>query len=205
MYVPGHFKVKNENEVWEFIKEHSFGILVTTENGKPIATHLPFQLVKDEEDYYLSSHMALGNQQWKSFEQNEQVLVIFPGPHSYISSSWYKEVNAPTWNYQSVHVYGSLRVIETDELRNDLSSLLEKYEKHRANGILWSNTSPKGFENQMKGVVGFKIKIEELQAAYKLSQNRTDEDYKNIIENLKKEGNTDAEQMAKILAKQRGV
>ena len=205
MYVPGHFKVKDEKEVWEFIKEHSFGILVTTENGKPIATHLPFQLVEDEEDYYLSSHMALGNQQWKSFEQNEQVLVIFPGPHSYISSSWYKEVNAPTWNYQSVHVYGSLRVIETDELRNDLSSLLEKYEKHRENGVLWGNTSPKGFENQMKGVVGFKIKIEELQAAYKLSQNRTDEDYKNIIENLKKEGSTDAKQMAKILAKQREV
>lgn len=204
MYIPGHFKVKDEAEVWEFLRANGFGILVTTVNNQATATHIPFQLREKEGVKYLTSHMALGNQQWKDFAENNQVLVIFGGPHAYISSSWYEEENVPTWNYQSVHIYGEVTVMDEEELRDDLTSLLQKYEGHRENGVLWENTSPELLERQMKGVVGFTIKINDILAAYKLSQNRNKTDYQNIINELHKEPGHDSKQMAAILADRQG-
>mgnify|MGYP001417875538 CR=1 FL=1 len=196
MYTPRHFKVTDMKEILNFVQENSFGTIVTTDEGKPIATHLPFILNKIDDDYYLSSHFAYGNLQWKTLEDNDQVLVIFQGPHAYVSSSWYGHENVPTWNYQAVHIYGKAKILTKDELREDLANLLEKYEKHRENPILWETLSPDMLESQMKGVVGFKVKVEEVQAAYKLSQNRNEEDYENIIHKLKEEESPVSKQVA---------
>lgn len=196
MYTPRLFKVTDMKEILNFVQENSFGTIVTTDEGKPIATHLPFILNKIDDDYYLSSHFAYGNLQWKTLEDNDQVLVIFQGPHAYVSSSWYGHENVPTWNYQAVHIYGKAKILTKDELREDLANLLEKYEKHRENPILWETLSPEMLESQMKGVVGFKVKVKEIQAAYKLSQNRNEEDYENIIHKLKEEENPVSKQVA---------
>lgn len=196
MYTPRLFKVTDMKEILNFVQENSFGTIVTTDEGKPIATHLPFILNKIDDDYYLSSHFAYGNLQWKTLEDNDQVLVIFQGPHAYVSSSWYGHENVPTWNYQAVHIYGKAKILTKDELREDLANLLEKYEKHRENPILWETLSPEMLESQMKGVVGFKVKVEEVQAAYKLSQNRNEEDYENIIHKLKEEESPVSKQVA---------
>lgn len=196
MYTPRLFKVTDMKEILNFVQENSFGTIVTTDEGKPIATHLPFILNKIDDDYYFSSHFAYGNLQWKTLEDNDQVLVIFQGPHAYVSSSWYGHENVPTWNYQAVHIYGKAKILTKDELREDLANLLEKYEKHRENPILWETLSPDMLESQMKGVVGFKVKVEEVQAAYKLSQNRNEEDYENIIHKLKEEENPVSKQVA---------
>lgn len=196
MYTPRLFKVTDMKEILNFVQENSFGTIVTTDEGKPIATHLPFILNKIDDDYYLSSHFAYGNLQWKTLEDNDQVLVIFQGPHAYVSSSWYGHENVPTWNYQAVHIYGKAKILTKDELREDLANLLEKYEKHRENPILWETLSPDMLESQMKGVVGFKVKVEEVQAAYKLSQNRNEEDYENIIHKLKEEESPVSKQVA---------
>lgn len=196
MYTPRFFKVTDMKEILNFVQENSFGTIVTTDEGKPIATHLPFILNKIDDDYYLSSHFAYGNLQWKTLEDNDQVLVIFQGPHAYVSSSWYGHENVPTWNYQAVHIYGKAKILTKDELREDLANLLEKYEKHRENPILWETLSPDMLESQMKGVVGFKVKVEEVQAAYKLSQNRNEEDYENIIHKLKEEESPVSKQVA---------
>src|SRR5690606_2140901 len=82
MYTPRHFKVTDMNEIWDFVQENSFGTIVTNDGGKPIATHLPFLLHKKDDDYYLTSHFAYGNPQWKTLEQHDDVLVIFQGPHA---------------------------------------------------------------------------------------------------------------------------
>lgn len=201
MYVPKYFQVKDVNEIIDFLKTNSFGILVTTRKGKPIATHLPFQLVKEEDDYYLTGHVAYGNPQWRTFETNEEVLVIFQGPHAYISSSWYKEENVPTWNYQAVHVYGRAELIDGEDLKLDLMKLLKKYEKHREKPVLWETLSPELLEKELKGIVGFKIKVENIQAAYKMSQNRNSEDYQNIITNLYEEQDVNSRQMAQLMEK----
>lgn len=199
MYIPRYFKVTDVDEIWDFVQENSFGTIVTTDQGKPIATHLPLQLVKEGDTYYITGHMAYGNPQWRTLETCENVLVIFQGPHAYISSSWYEEENVPTWNYQSVHIYGTASILDKEELIQDLTMLLQKYEKHRKNPVLWDKLTPQLLEKQLKGIVGFKMKVGEIQAAYKLSQNRKEKDYMNIIDQLQHEGNPDSKQMAKVM------
>ncbi|KYD05464.1 FMN-binding negative transcriptional regulator [Heyndrickxia sporothermodurans] len=201
MYIPKYFKITDVDEIWDFVQKNSFGTIVTTEKGKPIATHLPLQLIKEGDTFYITGHLAYGNPQWRTFETCEDVLVIFQGPHAYISSSWYEDDNVPTWNYQAVHVYGSSRILDEKELKQDLTMLLEKYEKHRENPVLWDKPSPKLLENQLKGIVGFKIKVKEIQAAYKLSQNRNETDYNNIIDKLQNEGNPNSKQVAELMEK----
>jgi transcriptional regulator len=201
MYIPKYFKVTNVDEILGFVQKNSFGTIVTTEQGKPIATHLPLRLIKEGDNYYITGHMAYGNPQWRTFKTCEDVLVMFQGPHAYISSSWYEEENVPTWNYQAIHMYGKASILEKNELIEDLTAMLEKYEQKRENSVLWDKLSPELLENQIKGITGFKIKVEEIQAAYKLSQNRNETDYTNIIDNLLKEGNSNSKQIAEQMEK----
>lgn len=203
MYIPKQFKVNDFEEVREFIQQYAFGTLVTTKKGRPIATHLPLQFVKEQEDYYVTGHMAYGNPQWRTFENTEEVLAMFQGPHAYISSSWYEQENVPTWNYQSVHVYGTARILTSSELEQDLAELLKKYEKHRENPVLWDTLSPGLVEKELKGIVGFKIRVNEIQAANKLSQNRNEADYRNIVQKLQEEEAGNAREMAQLMAKKR--
>ncbi|AZV48846.1 FMN-binding negative transcriptional regulator [Bacillus halotolerans] len=201
MYIPKYYKVTNADDIWDFVQNNSFGTIVTTAQGKPIATHLPLQLMKEGDTYYITGHIAYGNPQWRTFETCEDVLVMFQGPHAYISSSWYEKENVPTWNYQAVHVYGTASILNEEELKHDLTMLLQKYEKHRKNPVLWDKLSPQLLESQLKGIVGFKMKVGEIQASYKLSQNRNEKDYMNIIDQLRNEGNPNSKQMAELMEK----
>jgi transcriptional regulator len=201
MYTPKYFKVKNVDEIWDFVQKNSFGTIVTTEQGKPIATHLPLGLNIKGDDYYITGHIAYGNPQWRTFENCEDVLVMFQGPHAYVSSSWYSHENVPTWNYQAIHIYGKGSILEKEELIEELTRMLEKYEQNRENPVLWDKLSPELLDNQLKGIVGFKIKVAEIQAADKLSQNRNETDYINIIDKLQNEGNPNSKQMAELMEK----
>ncbi|MCB6219494.1 FMN-binding negative transcriptional regulator [Bacillus paralicheniformis] len=201
MYIPKFFKVENVDEILDFVQKNSFGTIVTPEQGKPIATHLPLGFNKKGDDYYITGHVSFGNPQWRTFETCQDVLVMFQGPHAYISSSWYGHEDVPTWNYQAVHIYGQASILERDELIEELTIMMGKYEKHRENPILWDNLSPQLLERQLKAIVGFKIKVEDIQAAYKLSQNRNDTDYMNIIDQLQNEGDPNAEQLAAVMKK----
>jgi len=203
MYVPKYYKVSDLEEIKEFIQHNSFATIVSIRKGKPIAAHIPVLLKKIEDDYYLTGHLAYGNPLWKTFEEVQDILVIFNGPHAYISSSWYEHENVPTWNYQAVHVYGKASLIEGIALEQDLTSLLEKYESFRENPVLWDKLSPELLQQEMKGIKGFKIKVEEVQAAYKLSQNRNASDYANIIKELYKEENPHADALAEAMKKNR--
>lgn len=126
----------------------------------------------------------------------------FQGPHAYISSSWYKEENVPTWNYQSVHVYGKAMVLDREALQQDLTALLQKYEKHRESPVLWDTLSPRLLERELKGIVGFKIDVQEVQAAYKLSQNRDETDYHHIVNKLCEEESLNSHQVAEAMKKE---
>lgn len=202
MYIPKYFRVTSVNEIEEFIQANSFGTIVTTKRGKPIATHIPLHLEKDEKDnYYVTGHLAYGNPQWKTFNEEQEVLVMYQGPHAYISSSWYSQENVPTWNYQAVHIYGKAEILTKEELKKSLASMLYKYENHRKDPVLLEKISPALVESELKGIVGFKIKIQEIQAAYKLSQNRSNNDYKNIIENLYAEKDLESHQLAETMKK----
>ena len=197
MYIPKYYQVTDFKEIKDFIQQNAFGTIVTTDQGKPIATHLPLALHQEGDDVYLTGHFAYANPQWRTFG-DDPVLVMFQGPHAYISSSWYASENVPTWNFQAVHVYGMARLMTEQELQEDLTSLLQKYEQHRENAALWENFSSET-KKQIKGIVGVKVKVQEFQAAYKLSQNRNEEDYDRIIDKLSKEKDLNAQQLAEVM------
>lgn len=199
MYIPKYFNVNNVDEVWDFVQNNAFGTIITVEQEKPIATHLPLELHKQGDEYYITGHMAYANSQWKTFkDNNDNVLIMYQGPHAYISSSWYNDENVPTWNYQAVHIYGTASIMSEQGLEEDLILLLKKYEQHRENAALWENLSSQT-KKQIKGIVGYKIKVGEIRAAYKLSQNRNESDYMNIIDKLQIEGNQRSQQMAELM------
>ncbi|MDQ0159554.1 FMN-binding negative transcriptional regulator [Alkalibacillus salilacus] len=199
MFIPKHFKVTDFEDIREFIQRNSFGTIITTEEGKPIATHVPLELYKQGDDYFITGHMAYANPQWRTLEdENENVLIMYQGSHAYISSSWYESEDVPTWNYQSVHIYGTASIMNEHELQEDLKLLLQKYEQQCEDPVLWENLSSQT-KKQIKGIVGFKIKVQEVQAAYKLSQNRNRKDYQNIIDHLSEEKDLQAKNLAEVM------
>jgi transcriptional regulator len=154
-------------------------------NGKPWATHLPLFLEgKPEGKFVLHGHLAKANSQWKQLAQAEEVLVVFQGPHAYISSSWYTHENVPTWNYLAVHVYGKARLIEGEELMHHLKTLVDQYETGRPNRVQVETMTPSYLEGQIRALVGFELEISEVHASAKLSQNRDDENYERIVQQL---------------------
>tara|TARA_R110002126_G_scaffold317_5_gene1663 strand:- start:1706 stop:2314 length:609 start_codon:yes stop_codon:yes gene_type:complete len=198
MYTPSHYKNENLDEVREFLKQNSFGILINQTDGRPWATHIPLELdVDDEGKDILVGHISKANPQWKSFKGNEEVLAIFNGPHSYISSSWYKEEEVPTWNYIAVHVYGKIQILNDEAVLDSLHKLVDKYEKASTNPVSIHNLSHKTMR-QIKGIVGFQIGITDIHATYKLSQTRP-EDHPKIIEELQKTNNPGSHEIANMI------
>jgi transcriptional regulator len=198
MYTPSHYKNENLDEVREFLKQNSFGILINQTDGRPWATHIPLELdVDDEGKDILAGHISKANPQWKSFKGNEEVLAIFNGPHSYISSSWYKEEEVPTWNYIAVHVYGKIQILNDEAVLDSLHKLVDKYEKASTNPVSINNLSHKTMR-QIKGIVGFQIGITDIHATYKLSQTRP-EDHPKIIEELQKANNPGSLEIANMI------
>ena len=204
MYIPNHYNNTNLEEVREFIKANSFGILLTHKNKKIWGSHIPLELELDptgQEVIY--GHISKVNFQLNEYiEGEEEVLLIFNGPHSYVSSSWYNHENVPTWNYIAVHVYGRLAFIDEEELRYSLSKLVDKYEAKMENPITVDSLSAKTMR-QIKGIIGFKIHITEIQAAYKLSQNRDDDDYHRITKELDKSDNNLDKDVSEMMKKKR--
>ena len=183
MFIPSHYKNEDIDEIKDFVKNNSFGILVNQVDGKPWATHIPLELDADSDgNDMLVGHITKANPQWQYFEENTQVLCIFNGPHTYVSSSWYIEEEVPTWNYIAVHVYGTLKIQTEAALLESLHKLVDKYEAGSKEPVSSRDMSSKTMR-QIKGVVGFEIKIEDIQATYKLSQGR-EHDHPKIISEL---------------------
>ncbi len=203
MFIPNYYKNENIEEVKNFLNENSFGILISQSNGKISGTHIPMELDTDENgEDVLVGHIAKANPQTKNLKDKEEILAIFNGPHSYISSSWYQKENVPTWNYIAVHVYGKVKIIEGEELLESLTKLVDKYEQNSKNPVSVKKMSSRTLK-QVNGIVGFSIKINEIQAAYKLSQNREETDYHNITRELEKVGDSNSIGIAEEMKKER--
>jgi transcriptional regulator len=201
MYIPNYFKNENIEEVKQFLMENSFGILINQFDGKISGTHIPLELdIDNDGNDVLVGHISKDNPQAKNLINDNEVLAVFNGPNSYISSSWYEKENVPTWNYIAVHIYGKVQIIEGEKLLNSLKKLVDKYEKKSKNPVSVEKMSNKTL-NQINGIIGFSIKITEIQAAFKLSQNRNEIDHSNIITELEK--NENSINMAQEMKKQK--
>jgi len=206
MYTPKYFKKVDKTIVDEFIRQNDFATVVSCEGTTPVATHIPIEFVQNENDEkFIYGHLARGNRQWRTFKPNNEVLVILSsGSHTYVSPRWYNHINVPTWNYMMVHMYGKPRVIkDRNELYSIVKRLVDKYESNaKASKKYRLETLPQDFvESELKGIVGFEIKVDRTEVNFKLSQNRNQEDYENIIAKLRSSGNTEAEAVADVMAR----
>ena len=202
MYIPELYKNENQEEIQNFIHQNGFGILINQTNGKLWATHIPLLLEEKEGKQILVGHVSKENPQAESFKNNDEVLIIFSGAHSYISSSWYDHENVPTWNYLAVHVYGKLTIHSLEETVADLKKLVDKFEAKSENPVRVEDLSKKTML-QARGIIGFEIEITAIQAKKKLSQNRDDKNYQNIISKLENSNEYQSVEVAKEMKKNR--
>lgn len=203
MYIPDLYKNENQAEIEQFLHENGFAILVNQTDGKLWATHIPLVLEQTfDGKQLLVGHVSKLNPQADSFKSNDDVLAIFSGAHSYISSSWYDHENVPTWNYLAVHVYGKVKLHSYEQSVSALKRLVDKYEIKSENPVRVEQLSEKTMR-EARGIVSFEIEITEIQSVKKLSQNRDDKNYKNIISELEKTNENQAIEVANAMKKNR--
>ena len=204
MYNIPHFKVEDTDEVLQFMKDHPFVFLTGSDvANKPVVTQVPVFIDEREGKLFLSGHIMRQTDHHKAFELNNNVLAVFTGPHTYVSATWYTKPMGSTWNYMSVHAHGSIRFGDKEELAAVLRRLTLHYENgNTASSTVFDNLPEDYTESMMKGIVPFEIEIKELQHVFKLSQNRDEESYDNIIKQLRQKGG-DATLIAEIMEKRK--
>lgn len=183
MYTPKHFADIDQEEILRFIRQYSFGLIVSVQDQLPLATHLPFVLSREEDRVILTSHFAKANKQWQQID-GQTVLVVFSEPHAYISPRHYDvALSVPTWNYIAVHAYGQIRLVtDEDRVMGLLDEMVGNYESEYA--VRWKDMPLDFKENMAKGIVAFEIPVDRFSATNKLSQNKKPEERQRIIETL---------------------
>jgi transcriptional regulator len=199
MYIPKVFAETDTEKLFDFIEANSFGILFSQRNGQPFATHLPFLLERDSQSIgWLWGHMARANPHWRDIEG--EVLVVFPGPHAYISPAWYKEDSTvPTWNYVAVHIYGQISLIDNNErLLKLVEDTVKFYEAARS--APWTlDTAQEYAHKLLKGIVGFKIEITRLEGKWKLNQNHSSIRQEKVMNALKQSSDQNEREIAYLM------
>lgn len=196
MYIPENMAMEAD-VVTKFIADHGFGVMVSPSLE---ATHLPLLFERGEGDRgTLYGHLAKANRQWEGLE-GRRVLVVFSGPHSYISPTWYERGPAvPTWNYAAVHCYGIFERLDEKQTARALEGLMDRHEPLvAADAVLM----PDEFRRKLgRAVVGFRIVVDEIQAKEKLGQHRSRGDQRGVYEALGKSGDGGANALADYMKK----
>jgi transcriptional regulator len=206
MFVPRPNRVEDIAEIQGFIRDHSFGVLVSDCSNQQeqkvslTGTHIPFVLQGNEgQNGVLYAHIAKANPQWRTLE-NHQVMAIFSGPHAYISPTWYaKPPNVPTWNYTAVHAYGEVQLLNKPELLNSLTELTKTFEPSL---LLKTDTMPASYiDKLLAGIVGFKIEVTRWHAQMKLGQHRSELDQIQIYNELQKATTSEVNKLSTYMRK----
>jgi len=202
MYSPKHHREEDRRKILDFIHQNEFATLVAYDGEKPVASHLLLELVEDGETILINGHMSKANSLWKLFEKNQEVLIIFQGPHTYVSATWYDHLNVPTWNYQSVHAYGRPRLVTGyGETHGILSRLIQKHDPGSSYRL---ESLPQDFvQAHINGIMAFQVEVTRLEAAFKLSQNRDDNNYRNVIAELEKREDGSSHAVAQAMRRNR--
>jgi transcriptional regulator len=186
MYIPAQFAETDLATLHKFMREHNFATLVTQQDGAPYASHLPLMLDTSKGLHgVLMGHMARNNSQWQELAAGAEVLVMFHGPHAYVSPSWYEPnpMVVPTWNYMAVHAYGVARIVSEDDLIQSLYQLTDENEKSYS--APWKLELTQTMRDQMlNAIVGFEVSLSRIEGKFKMSQNRSQQDQSNVIAHL---------------------
>jgi transcriptional regulator len=200
IYIPPYFEIKNREEMHDIITSYGFATLTSLHQGSLTATHIPLLLSEDKTE--LIGHFAKGNRQWVDIAEQE-VLVVFQGPHCYISPSWYESQDTvPTWNYVTVHVTGQIKLMVDGDNRlwESMQNLTTKYEEPTSDYSL-EEVDSSYIQSLSKGVVGFTLKINRIEGKAKLSQNHSKERVERVITALVKIDKSNEQDIAKWMKK----
>jgi transcriptional regulator len=187
VYSPSYNRLEERAELLAFMRANNFPLLVTGTGGTLHASHLPV-LIGKEEPLLLDMHMARNNPQWKEFFDDQEVMVVFSGPHAYVSPRWYEEKErVPTWNYAAVHAYGLPKIISDRKAKHESQRRLVA-----AMDPQWlpefDRLAEKYVTMMLDGIVNFEISVTRLETRWKLSQNRGRREMELIAAELEKSG-----------------
>lgn len=191
MYDLPYHKERNEQVVKEFIGRYPFAFVTACDSeNKPVAAQLPVFIEEKEGKKILRGHIMKNTDHHKAFLHNENVQVVFTGHHTYVSGTWYSNPHTPsTWNFMSVHVKGTIRMLNDDALIDVLRMTTLHFENQNSeSATIYDNLPAEYTQRLMKMIVAFEIEVQELDTVFKLSQDRDEKSYHNIIQQLKKQG-----------------
>lgn len=202
MYIPEFNRQEDRAATLAFMRANPFAILISNVDGVPFATHIPVLIEVAGDEIAVRSHMAKANPHWKSMQQGEESLVIFHGPHAYISPSLYEiRESVPTWNYAAVHIYGQPTLFtDEDALRETLHRMINTFEASYMEQ--WAELSAQYQSRMMKHIVGFEIKAKRIEAKFKLSQNRTKGEQAQVIQSLAQSKDANVSGVADLMLKE---
>ncbi len=195
MYNFSYFKEQDQQVILEFIENHPFAFLTgSTLEGKQVATQIPILFELRDGQLILQGHIMRKTDHHKAFVENPQVLAVFTGPNCYVSATWYSNPKiGSTWNYIGVHCGGTMRFMSNDELIQFMKKFTLKFEGGNTESATIYDNLPSEFLNKMlPGIVGFEIEVESIENVFKLSQNRDEASYMNIIARLEELGGDSA-------------
>lgn len=197
MYIPSNMKISHLSAAHDFIDEFGFGVIISS---SLTGTHLPFILHRDEGGHgVLYSHCAKANPHWKELD-NQEVLIIFSGPHSYISPSWYAQVPAvPTWNYAAVHAYGVASLLDDKQTLDAVDAVVNKYEPDLL--VKKSIITDEYKDKMLLGIVGIKIELSAVEGKLKLGQQRKKEDQIGVYNALRQSSSPEDQALALYMKK----
>lgn len=195
MYLPKIFKSENFNVLKDIVDSHPFSNFIIY-NNKIMSTRAMMMITGDENDYYIETHLNKANPVALKVNPAQEVLCDFLGANTYISSSWYDHINASTWNYEQVQIYGKLEIMSNQELYHHLDKLTNRFEISQQCPMTLDKMGKDFVETEMKGTIGYKIIPTEVKIKQKLSQNRDEQNFHYIIEHLLQSD----ESMDKIIA-----
>ena len=196
MYKLKYFTEEDNEKVIAFMEENSFALITGMGDEYPVATQVPLDIKIENDKIFLTGHIMKNTDHHKAFLKNENVLVIFNGPHCYVSASWYPNpVQASTWNYMSVHAKGKIRFGDEAQTKKIVEGLTNKYEKPDSPAA-FSKLSNEYVDRLVKAIIAFTIEVETLDNVFKLSQNHDEETRQSIIEHLRKNGSDNEKAIA---------
>lgn len=184
MFSPPYFKQIQIEPIIELINNAPLATLISAQNNELQITHLPLKYYSDENNGYLLGHVAKANNHWQLSKQQPKVTLIFQGPNTYISPTWYETPDVPTWNYSVVHIQGSIELIHDEETLIQILDELTVEHENKLNSSWLPDWEDKRTRVMLKAIVGLKISIETIEAKFKLSQNRSLNDRRSVIAHL---------------------
>ncbi|MDR3680168.1 MAG: FMN-binding negative transcriptional regulator [Flavipsychrobacter sp.] len=203
MYKIPQFTEPDASVVETFMEEHPFVTLIGCHNNTSVATQVPVLLHKADGKMVVTCHIMRHTDHYAAIEHNPDVLLLFQGSNCYVSPSWYTEKMGGTWNYQTVHVRGKCRIMSNEETMELLARLTARFEAEQQNPLLTSDL-PKDYMPSLVGAIaGLEIEATSIYPIFKLSQNRDDESYKNIVHHLQSSADTEAHKISTEMRKRR--